>query len=284
MTTQTMTIERILTAMPASDGDGVKLHRIVGPEGMRGLDPFLLLDDFSAETADEAIAGFPAHPHRGFETVTYMLEGGMLHEDHLGHRGLILAGGVQWMTAGRGVIHSEMPRQDGGRMHGLQLWINLPAKDKLIAPAYRHLPAEVIPAANLANGVQVKVIAGVFADGETPITGAARGIATDPLYLDVRLPVGAALEVPIPEGYRALVYLIGGQLEVSGQRLAARQMAVLGTGEGIGLEAAEAGARALVLAARPLGEPVAHYGPFVMNTQEEIGRAIQDYERGCLAA
>ncbi|MBK1717055.1 pirin family protein [Thiocystis violacea] len=279
---RTMTIERILSASPASDGGGVKLYRIVGPDGMRGLDPFLLLDEFGSESADDYIAGFPPHPHRGFETVTYMLEGRMLHEDHLGHQGLLSSGGVQWMTAGRGVIHSEMPQQESGRMHGLQLWINLPARDKLSDPAYRHLPAEAIPVVTLANGIQVKVIAGAFAEGDTQTLGPVQGLATDPLYLDARLPANTELLVPIPAGHRALVYLIAGRLQVAGQGLIPRRMAVLGAGEGVALQTGEEVAHALVLAARPLGEPVAHYGPFVMNTQEEIRQAIQDYEQGRL--
>lgn len=167
-------------------------------------------------------------------------------------------------------------------MHGLQLWINLPARDKLTDPAYRHLPVEAIPVATLANGIQVKVIAGVFADTDTHTVGAVRGIATDPLYLDVCLPAGAELAVPIPAGHRALVYLIAGRLQIAGQGIVPQQMAVLGAGEGIGFHAGEEGAHALVLAARPLGEPVAHYGPFMMNTQEEIAQAIKDYELGRL--
>lgn len=281
---QTMTIERILTATPASDGAGVKLYRIVGPDGMRGLDPFLMLDEFSSDSADDYIAGFPPHPHRGFETVTYMLEGRMLHEDHLGHRGLLTSGGVQWMTAGRGVIHSEMPQQESGRMHGLQLWVNLPAKDKLTDPAYRHLPAESIPAVTLSSGGRVKVIAGAFIDGGTEVRGPAQGIATDPLYLDIQLPAGAALELPIPMGQRALVYLISGRLDVVGQPLRPRQMAVLGQGDQLRMRAAEGDAQALLMAARPLGEPIVHHGPFVMNTREEIRQAIRDYELGQLAA
>lgn len=281
---QPMTIEQILTASPASDGGGVKLYRIVGPNGMRGLDPFLLLDEFGSDAASDYIAGFPPHPHRGFETVTYMLEGRMLHEDHLGHQGLLSSGGVQWMTAGRGVIHSEMPQQESGRMHGLQLWINLPAKDKLKDPAYRHLPAEIIPVVTRPDGVEVKVIAGSFADGAQIIQGAAQGIATDPLYLDVRLPPQTDLEVPIQNEQRALVYLIAGGLRVANRMIAPRQMAVLSPGEVIPLQAGAEGARALVLAARPLNEPVAHYGPFVMNTHAEIKQAINDYEMGRLAA
>lgn len=278
------TIERILTAAPASDGGGVKLYRIVAPDGMRGLDPFLMVDDFGSDRADDYIAGFPPHPHRGFETVTYMLEGRMLHEDHLGHRGLLESGGVQWMTAGRGVIHSEMPQQEAGRMRGMQLWVNLPAAEKMKDPAYRHLPAEEIPVATLPSGVSVKIVAGSFADGERSMQGAAKGISTDPLYLDVRLPPGAGLEIPVERGHRALVYVHQGQLEIAGEPVSVRQMAVLGDGDGLELRAASEAAGALVLAARPLREPIVHYGPFVMTTREEIRQAIADYESGRLAA
>ncbi|NEV62616.1 pirin family protein [Thiorhodococcus minor] len=282
------TIERILTAAPASDGGGVKLYRIVAPDGMRGLDPFLMLDDFGSDQADDYIAGFPPHPHRGFETVTYMLEGRMLHEDHLGHRGLLESGGVQWMTAGRGVIHSEMPQQEAGRMRGMQLWVNLPAAEKMKDPAYRHLPAEEIPVATLPNGVSVKVVAGSFSDGQRRLQGAAQGISTSPLYLDVRIPLGASLEVQVEPGHRTLVYVHHGQLAVAGEPVAARQMAILTDGDSVRLEtdvgAEREPAGALVLAARPLGEPIAHYGPFVMTTREEIRQAIADYESGRLAA
>lgn len=277
-------IERILTAAPAADGDGVQLYRILGPDGLRGLDPFLLLDDFGSEAPADAVGGFPPHPHRGFETVTYMLAGAMRHEDHLGNQGRVAAGGVQWMTAGRGVIHSEMPEPEDGRLRGLQLWINLPAREKMKEPTYRHLAAETIPAVNLADDTQVKVIAGVFDAGERQILGPVQGLATEPLYLDARLPAAARLAVPVPAGHRPLVYLIEGRLRVAGQTLALRQMAVLAPGTRIELDAGPHGARALVLAARPLGEPIAHYGLFVMSTRAEIRQAIADYETGRLVA
>jgi quercetin 2,3-dioxygenase len=277
-------LQTLLTAQPASDGAGVKLHRIVGPNGMRGLDPFLLLDEFASDAAADYIAGFPPHPHRGFETVTYMLDGEMLHEDHLGNRGRLSAGGVQWMTAGRGVIHSEMPQQEEGRMHGFQLWINLPAAEKLKDPAYREIPAAIIPVATLPNGATVKAIAGRLEVAGTALVGAVSGISTEPLYLDVRLPPGTDLEVPVPRGHRALVYLYAGGLTWGERAQGVRQMAVLGGGDALELSAGAQGAQALVLAARPLGEPVAHYGPFVMNTREEIDQAIRDYQEGRLVA
>ncbi len=278
----TMSIEHLLTAQPAADGGGVRLYRIVGPDGMRGLDPFLLFDEFGSNEPDDYIAGFPSHPHRGFETVTYMLEGEMVHEDHLGHRGVLAAGGVQWMTAGRGVIHSEMPRQSAGRMHGFQLWINLPAREKLTDPAYRHFPAEAIPVVERADGVAVRVIAGRFSQGDSVVQGAVRGIVTEPTYLDVRLPARTRLEAPIPAGHRALIYGVSGQIQVAGHWIGPRQMAVLAAGERIELQTNDQVAQALILAGRPINEPIVHYGPFVMNTRAEIRQAIADYEQGRL--
>ena len=277
-----MSIERILTAQPAADGGGVRLHRLVGPDGMRGLDPFLLLDEFGSDDPDDYIAGFPPHPHRGFETVTYMLAGEMVHEDHLGHTGILSAGGVQWMTAGRGVIHSEMPRQASGRMHGFQLWINLPARDKLTDPAYRHFSAEAIPVVARADGVVVRVIAGCFSQGESVVQGAVRGIVTEPTYLDARLPARTRLEVPISADQRALVYGVSGRIKVAGHWIEPRRMAVLGAGELIELQTDDEEAQVLILAGRPLNEPIVQYGPFVMNTRAEIRQAIADYEQGRL--
>lgn len=277
-----MSIERILTAQPAADGGGVRLHRLVGPDGMRGFDPFLLFDEFGSDEPDDYIAGFPPHPHRGFETVTYMLEGEMVHEDHLGHTGILAAGGVQWMTAGRGVIHSEIPRQTSGRMRGFQLWINLPARDKLIDPAYRHIPAEAIPVVARADGVEVRVIAGCFSQDETVVQGAVRGIVTEPTYLDARLPARTRLEAPIPAGQRALVYGVSGRIQVAGHWIEPRQMAVLAAGEVIELQTDDRAAQVLILAGRPLNEPIVQYGPFVMNTRAEIRQAIADYEQGRL--
>lgn len=276
------TIASILTARPASDGAGVKLHRIVSPDGMRRLDPFLMLDEFRSDAAADYIAGFPAHPHRGFETVTYMLEGEMLHEDHLGNRGRLSSGGVQWMTAGRGVIHSEMPQQEQGRMHGFQLWVNLPAAEKMKEPAYRDIPAASIPTLQLPGGGELRVIAGHWVQADQTVTGAVQGVTTDPLYLDVNLPADASLTLPVAAGYTAFTYVYDGGFTIAGKALQPRQMAVLADGDTVSLQAGGSGGRALLLAARPLGEPIAHYGPFVMNTAEEIARAIADYQAGRL--
>jgi redox-sensitive bicupin YhaK (pirin superfamily) len=277
-------VKKVLTARPASDGGGVKLYRVLGPDDMRGLDPFLMLDEFGSDDAADYIAGFPPHPHRGFETVTYMLEGSMLHEDHLGNRGLLTSGGVQWMTAGRGVIHSEMPQQDHGRMRGFQLWVNLPAVQKMKAAYYRDIPAADIPVVALPAGATVKVVAGHFEHGESVVAGAVQGVSTDPLYLDVRLPADGTLTVPVTPDHIALVYVFEGAVALGGRTVSPRQMAVLGKGGSIELSAGPAGAAALVLAARPLGEPIVHYGPFVMNTWAEIERAIADYQEGRLVA
>jgi len=274
----------LLDAQPASDGAGVKLHRIVGPDGMRGLDPFLLLDEFRSDEAADYIGGFPPHPHRGFETVTYMLEGEMLHEDHLGNRGRLTSGGVQWMTAGRGVIHSEMPQQEAGRMHGFQLWINLPAAEKLKDPGYRDIPPTAIPEVALPGGGTVKVIAGRFTHATGSVTGAVTGISTDPLYLDVRLPAGTTLTVPVTDGHTVLMYVYDGSVAIGDAAITERQLALLDEGDAVTLGGGTDGGRALLLAARPLREPVAHHGPFVMNTRAEIEQAIDDYREGRLTA
>lgn len=274
-------IQQIITGRPASDGAGVRLNRVLSPQ--RPLDPFLMLDEFNSDQADDYIAGFPSHPHRGFETVTYMLEGRMLHEDHLGNQGLLTSGSVQWMTAGRGIIHSEMPQQEEGRMRGFQLWINLPAAEKMKPAAYQDLPPEAIPVIETEGG-RVKVVAGRFShDGETTV-GAVTGVTTDPLYLDVTLAAGARLEVPVTAGHTALVYVFEGELAVADRLVARGQLAVLGDGERIGLGGAAGGGRALVLAARPLREPIVQYGPFVMNSVEEIEQALRDYQAGRLTA
>lgn len=274
-------ISRIVTGRPASDGGGVRLNRVISPVDPR-LDPFLMLDEFNSENAADYIAGFPSHPHRGFETVTYMLDGHMLHEDHLGNRGDLVAGGVQWMTAGRGIIHSEMPQQHEGRMRGFQLWINLPAAEKMMPAGYRDLAPAEIPEVEL-EGARVRVVAGEFRHAGAAVAGAVSGGSTDPLYLDVALQPSAQLDVSVPAAHTALVYCFEGGLTVAGQPLSRGQLAVLDEGTEIALTAREAG-RALVLAARPLGEPVAHYGPFVMNTPAEIEQALRDYRDGRLTA
>ena len=284
----TRTVKSVIQSIATSDGAGVKLRRSLGQS--RGLyhDPFLMLDEFSSENPGDYIAGFPAHPHRGFETVTYLIDGHMLHEDHLGNRGDLRSGGVQWMTAGRGIIHSEMPQQLEGRMRGFQLWINLPAAEKMKPAGYRDIDASEIPVAKLGNGGAVKVIAGSVELEGARTSGPIQGITTDPLYADVELAAGGALSLPVTSGYNAFVYPYEGAVSV-GPRGEARtlergQGAMLSDGDRIELQAGADGARFLVLAAKPLHEPVVQYGPFVMNTPEEIEQALRDYQSGQLAS
>ncbi len=274
-------IVRVISGQPASDGAGVRLNRVFAPN--HPLDPFLLLDEFNSDDAADYIAGFPAHPHRGFETVTYMIEGEMLHEDHLGNRGRLTSGAVQWMTAGRGIIHSEMPQQEDGRMRGFQLWLNLPASQKMKPASYRDIPPEEIPRVNLESGV-VKVIAGRFQHAEDVTEGPVTGVATDPLYLDIELKPASRIQVPVVEDYTVLAYAFEGSASSQGAGIRQGQLAVFGPGETVELEGGEAGARLLFLAARPLKEPIAHYGPFVMNTVEELEQALRDYRDGRLTA
>jgi redox-sensitive bicupin YhaK (pirin superfamily) len=278
------TVQRVVTSIPTSDGAGVKLRRSLGQSPVARLDPFLLLDHFSTENAADYIAGFPSHPHRGFETVTYMVDGHMLHEDHLGHKGDLQSGGVQWMTAGRGIVHSEMPQQSEGRMRGFQLWINLPAREKMKPAAYRNIQAPEIPVVDLASGGRVKVVAGSVSAGRDTVAGPIRGATTDPLYLDVELPAGARFTQAIARGYNAYVYVFEGSVAVgpegSTRTLQAHQGGVLTDGDTVELAGGEKGGRALLIAGRPLREPVVQYGPFVMNTRDEIEQAILDYQNG----
>jgi quercetin 2,3-dioxygenase len=278
------TVQRVLPSVPTSDGAGVRLRRSLGASPAARLDPFLMLDHFSTENAADYIAGFPSHPHRGFETVTYMIDGHMLHEDHLGHAGDLTSGGVQWMTAGRGIIHSEMPQQDEGRMRGFQLWINLPAREKMKPAAYRNIEAPEIPVVDLAGGGRVKVVAGtVIADGR-PVVGPIVGVTTDPLYLDVDLPAGARFTQPIAAGYSAFVYVFEGSAVVGpgggARTLPTHSAGVLSDGDAVEVAGGPGGGRLLLIAGRPLREPVVQYGPFVMNTREEIEQAIRDYQNG----
>ena len=282
----TRTLQRVLDAIPTSDGAGVKLRRGLGQSPFARLDPFLMLDHFSTDNADDYIAGFPAHPHRGFETVTYMIDGHMRHEDHLGHVGELKSGGVQWMTAGRGIIHSEMPQQEEGRMRGFQLWINLPAKEKMKPAAYRDIPADEIPVVALPGGGRAKVIAGSITVGGVTTPGPIQGLTTDPLYVDVDLPAGAKFEQSLHAGYHAFVYPFEGSVDVgdpgAARTLATHHAGILADGDGVVLTAGGDGARFLLLAGRPLLEPIVQYGPFVMNTREEIEQAIRDYQNGDL--
>ncbi len=273
-------VARLLPAQATRDGAGVEIRRVAGTAAE--LDPFLLLDEFGSEDPDDRLAGFPEHPHRGFETVTYMLAGHMEHRDSNGGHGRLGPGDVQWMTAGRGIIHSEMPLQEHGRMHGFQLWINLPARAKMVPPRYREVAAADIPVAE-HGGVRVRIIAGEY-QGRS---GAVAGIATDPTYLDVALEPGALLEHAPPDGHTVLLYLYAGEARVGAAAapapLAAGAAALLGRQGAVRVEAAGAPARLLLLAGRPIGEPVVQHGPFVMNTREEIERAIADYRSGRLA-
>ena len=273
-------IARVIRAVPASDRAGVKLMRSLGQGPHARVDPFLMLDHFSSENPDDYVAGFPPHPHRGFETVTYMLEGHMLHEDHLGNRGHLRSGGVQWMTAGRGIVHSEMPQQESGRMRGFQLWINLPAREKMKPASYRDLDASEIPEVELGGGGSLRVIAGAAEVAGARTQGPIGGLATEPLYFDVRLPPGATFAHPLPDGHNAFVYPYEGSLAIEGRALSAHDAGVLTAAGDVAVESGSDGARFLLLAAKPLNEPVAQYGPFVMNTRDEIEQAIRDYQSG----
>ncbi|MFZ9724158.1 MAG: pirin family protein [Burkholderiaceae bacterium] len=275
-------LEKIIRAQKTSDGAGVSLYRSIGSSQGR-VDPFLMLDEFSTENPNDYIAGFPAHPHRGFETVTYMIEGHMLHEDHLGNKGHLRSGDVQWMTAGRGIIHSEMPQQEQGAMRGFQLWINLPASEKMKPAGYRDIPSQDIPVIQSQDGPWVKVIAGDYEGLRGPI----QGVSTQPLFIDVKLSADGVFEQTLPPEHAAMVYVFEGELAPSvslPQALPLKHAAVFGPGDQLQLQASSQGARFLLLAARPLKEPVVQYGPFVMNTREEIEQAISDYQSGRLAA
>jgi redox-sensitive bicupin YhaK (pirin superfamily) len=288
----TRTLVQIIESKPTSDGAGVKLRRSLGSQRGLYVDPFLMLDEFYSDNPDDYIAGFPSHPHRGFETVTYMLDGHMRHEDHLGNRGDLGPGDVQWMTAARGIIHSEMPQQSEGRMRGFQLWLNLPSKEKMKPAAYRDIPAVEIPQVSLPQGGVVKVIAGrLELPGSVisgPVNGAGVKLSTDPMYVDVRLPAGAEFSAPITKGHSAFLYAYDGSADIgapgASKPLPHRAAGVLSDGEGVRVQAGAAGVRFLLLAAMPIREPVVQYGPFVMNTREEIEQALADYRDGRLAA
>ena len=274
-------VERLVQGQATSDGAGVKLTRVLTQNLQRRLDPFLMLDAFGTDNAGDYIGGFPDHPHRGFETVTYMLQGRMRHKDSAGHEGLLTPGSVQWMTAGRGVIHSEMPEQEDGAMEGFQLWLNLPARDKMRDPWYRDIRPEEIPERHAA-GVSVRVIAG----RALGVAGAMQREATEPLYLDLRFEPGAAFAQPLPEAHNAFVYVYRGSLSVGETEVRRQRMAILANtpgSDGVRLQAGSEGAKAILVAGRPLREPIAQYGPFVMNSNEEIFRAVEDFRAGRLA-
>jgi len=275
-------VERVIAGQYVMDGAGVKINRVLSNTLQRRLDPFLMLDAFGSEKAGDYIAGFPAHPHRGFETVTYMLAGRMRHRDSAGNEGLVTDGGVQWMTAGRGVIHSEMPEQNEGLMEGFQLWLNLPAKDKMMAPWYRDIPNEQLPRFTTEAGATVQVIAGA----SHGVAGAVQRDGTEPLYLDIELPEGAVFEQAIPPGHNAFVYVFRGEAVVAGKGVPQTRMAIFDNAEGadgVVVKAARP-TRLLLIAGRPLKEPIAQYGPFVMNTQHELHQAVEDFRAGKFAA
>lgn len=274
-------IERIVEGIATSDGAGVQLTRVLTGKLQRRLDPFLMLDAFGSDNPDDYIAGFPDHPHRGFETITYMLAGRMRHRDSAGHEGLLENGGMQWMTAGRGVIHSEIPEQEEGVMEGFQLWLNLPARNKLVTPWYRDFASAEIPEYSTDNGVTVRVLAGA----SNGVAGAVTRADTEPLYLDIHLPAGATFSTALPATHNAFVYVYRGSASIAGTQVDAQRMGILDNAadaDGVTIEAAQA-ARLILVAGKPLHEPIVQYGPFVMNTQEEIHQALNDFRNGQLA-
>jgi len=274
-------IERLISGQPTSDGAGVKLTRVLTNDLQHRLDPFLMLDAFGSDQADDYIAGFPDHPHRGFETVTYMIAGRMRHRDSAGNEGLLENGGVQWMTAGRGVIHSELPEQEEGLMEGFQLWLNLPGARKMQAPWYRDFKSPELPRLRTAEGAEVTVIAGQSAG----TAGAVQREVTEPLYLDIHLPAGAHFEQPLPASHNAFIYVYRGQVQLGGQTVPIQKMAILANdvgSDGVRVQA-DQDSRLLLIAGRPLREPIVQYGPFVMNSKQEIYQAVSDFQSGQFA-
>ncbi len=269
-------VERRLKGQPTSDGAGVSLTRVIGTSEIADLDPFLMLDEFGSDKPGDYIAGFPSHPHRGFETVTYMLDGRMRHRDNHGNEGLMTPGSVQWMTAGRGIVHSEMPEQEAGMMRGFQLWVNLPARDKMVDPRYQEFAADRIPETSPAPGVSLKVIAGDVGGVRGPVSQPA----TDPLYLDVSLEAGAELTQPVATGHNAFAYVYEGAVGIEGAQASKGELLVFGDGDHVRIRGVAASNRLILVAGRPIGEPVARYGPFVMNTQAEIMQAVRDFQTG----
>ena len=265
--------------MKTSDGDGVKMTRVIGTRELNMLDPFLLLDAFESDQPEDYIGGFPSHPHRGFETVTYLLAGRMRHKDNAGNEGVIEPGGVQWMTAGKGIVHSEMPEQENGLLMGFQLWVNLPASAKMSAPAYQEFAPSETPLERRADGTEVRVIAGQTDEGTR---GVVKNSYVEPTYLDVSLAAGASFLQATTPGSNAFVFVVEGEVLVGSQQrpLGRRILGILGEGEQVRVSAGPQGARFLLVAASPLNEPVARGGPFVMNTRAEILQAFDDYQNG----
>ncbi len=277
-------IQCIVRAQSTSDGQGVKLKRTIGAGGLAAFDPFLMLDEFGSDQASDYQGGFPEHPHRGFETVTYMLAGSMEHRDHLGNVGLMGPGSVQWMTAAHGILHSEMPKQEAGLMHGFQLWINLPAREKMKAPAYQEYSADEIPQASLPGGGSARVIAGVLKLDNLSVCGPVSGISTQPVYFDLQLTADEIFTQPVQAQHQVLIYVYQGEFDIgeAGQTVAKETLAVLTQGDLISLVGRSADNRCLLLAGKPLNEPIANAGPFVMNSDEELQQAFTDYRNGVL--
>jgi len=282
-TSQLRTVLKIISGVATSDGAGVSLTRYIGSTQLDHLDPFLMLDFFESDNPDDYIAGFPAHPHRGFETVTYLLAGRMRHEDSTGHGGVIEAGGIQWMSAGRGIIHSEMPEQEHGRLAGFQLWVNLPSRLKMSPPDYREFPADDIPEEIRDNGVKIRVITGTTSGGTR---GPVANVVTRPLYLDISMPPGSEFIESLRPDQSAFVFVIDGAITIGGREtqnsrtVSSRQLAVLGPGKQVNVLADDHACRFLLVAGDPIGEPVSRHGPFVMNTHEEIIQAVHDFNAG----
>ena len=273
-------VARKVRGMPTSDGAGVRLTRVIGQPALDSFDPFLLLDELRSDDPNDYIEGFPNHPHRGFETVTYMLAGRMRHGDNQGNSGLLGPGSVQWMTAGKGIVHSEIPEQQDGLMWGFQLWVNLPAKDKLTKPRYQDIQGENVPEVEVGPGARARVLVGTV----NGVKGPVMEVATDPLYFDLHLEPNASYTATLPEGHNAFAYVYQGDANVgaAGTGIRAQEMALLTQGASLPVTAGEKGARLIVVAGRPLNEPVARYGPFVMNTVDEIHQAFADYQAGRL--
>lgn len=279
--TKSRTVEQIYRGQETSDGAGVRLTRLFSSNLQRRLDPFLMLDCFGSDNPNDYIAGFPNHPHRGFETVTYMIEGRMLHRDSQGNEGLLENGGVQWMTAGSGLVHSEIPQQEDGVMRGFQLWLNLAAEDKMTTPWYQDFQNPDLPKYHTEDGVEVTVIAGQSHGTK----GAVQRAKTEPIYLDIKLPAGKSFAAEIPATHNAFIVVYEGNVEVDGSIINATQLALLHNdpeSDGIRLKADE-DSRVLVFAGKPLNEPIFQHGPFVMNTKEEIIQAFEDYQAGLFA-
>ncbi len=272
----------IQPGQPASDGAGVRLNRVIGGAGIERFDPFLMLDEFSTDNPDDYIAGFPPHPHRGFETITYITEGRMRHEDHLGNVGLLQAGDVQWMTAARGIIHSEMPEQEHGMMRGFQLWLNLPGKDKMNPADYRDIPAKNIPRITTEAGVEAVVIAGTLRTANIEQAGAVQRAHTEPQLFDLALPAGSHIAPLLADGIRPMLYVYSGEIQLQGtpnRSVKAGNLVRLSDSGSLTIYS-ESGARVLLIAGKPLGEPIVQYGPFVMNSREEIEQAMRDFRDG----